>query len=151
MEGAGLGMALAGGAILAAGAAVHLYWGAGGRFGAGRGVPEVGGRPAFRPSRAACAGVGVLLVAAGLLLAIRRYGLEADLRAERARLDLPWTALACGALALAFAGRAIGDFRLVGLFKRIRGTRFAVLDTWIYSPLCLVVAAAFASSALGVG
>jgi hypothetical protein len=44
------------------------------------------------------------------------------------------------ALALLFLARAIGDFRLVGFFKRLRGTRFASLDTRYYSPLCLGLA-----------
>ncbi len=35
---------------------------------------------------------------------------------------------------------AIGDFRLVGFWKRIRDSRFARLDTAVYSPLCLVLA-----------
>jgi hypothetical protein len=33
--------------------------------------------------------------------------------------------------------RAIGDFNYVGFFKRRRGTRFAHLDTRLYSPLAL--------------
>ena len=32
--------------------------------------------------------------------------------------------------------RAIGDFRYVGFFNRVRDTGFARLDTLAYSPLC---------------
>jgi hypothetical protein len=39
------------------------------------------------------------------------------------------------------AARAVGDFRLVGLFKRTRGTRFARYDSLLYTPLCLALAA----------
>jgi hypothetical protein len=39
------------------------------------------------------------------------------------------------------AARAVGDFRLVGLFKRVRGTRFARYDSLVYTPLCLALAA----------
>jgi len=39
-----------------------------------------------------------------------------------------------------FALRAIGDFRHVGFFKRVRGCRFARLDTLAYSPLCTALA-----------
>ena len=35
--------------------------------------------------------------------------------------------------------RAIGDFNLVGFFKRIRGSAFARMDTWFYSPLCVLL------------
>ncbi|MBX3325917.1 MAG: DUF3995 domain-containing protein [Nitrospira sp.] len=44
------------------------------------------------------------------------------------------------ALAVILLLRAIGDFRLVGFWKRIRKTRFARLDTAVSSPLCLVLA-----------
>jgi hypothetical protein len=40
--------------------------------------------------------------------------------------------------------RAVGEFRYVGLFKRVRGTKFAVLDTFVYSPLCLLLGAGVA-------
>ena len=36
--------------------------------------------------------------------------------------------------------RAIGEFRYVGFFKRVVGSRFATLDTFVYSPLCLALA-----------
>lgn len=45
-------------------------------------------------------------------------------------------------LALVFLGRAIGDFRLLGFFKRVHGTAFARLDTLVFSPLCLLLAIA---------
>ena len=35
--------------------------------------------------------------------------------------------------------RAVGDFRLVGFFKKITGSRFARLDTLVFSPLCVVL------------
>jgi hypothetical protein len=43
-------------------------------------------------------------------------------------------------IAAVFALRAIGDFRYVGFFKRIRDSRFARLDTLAYSPLCACLA-----------
>ena len=45
-------------------------------------------------------------------------------------------------LAFVFAARAIGDFGLVGFFKTRGDGAFARLDTWVYSPLCLILAAA---------
>ena len=36
--------------------------------------------------------------------------------------------------------RAVGEFRLVGFFKRVRGSGCARLDTFVYSPLCLALA-----------
>jgi hypothetical protein len=43
-------------------------------------------------------------------------------------------------LALGLLARAVGEFRYVGFFKRVRGSRFARLDTLIYSPVCLLLA-----------
>jgi hypothetical protein len=48
-----------------------------------------------------------------------------------------------------FGLRAIGDFRYLGFFKRVTGTRFARADTLIYSPLCAGLAAMAAVVAVG--
>lgn len=40
--------------------------------------------------------------------------------------------------------RAVGDFRSVGVFKRVRGTAFARWDSRLYVLLCLAIAAACA-------
>ena len=52
-----------------------------------------------------------------------------------------WTRWAGAALALGLLVRAIGDFGYVGFFKRKGGNPFARLDTRVYSPLCLLLAA----------
>ncbi|NRF91294.1 DUF3995 domain-containing protein [Paenibacillus frigoriresistens] len=31
----------------------------------------------------------------------------------------------------------MGDFKYVGLFKRVKQTRFATYDTFLFTPLCL--------------
>jgi hypothetical protein len=46
-----------------------------------------------------------------------------------------------------FLLRAIGDFHYVGFFKRQRESRFAKLDTLVYSPICLLLACLIAISA----
>ena len=38
-------------------------------------------------------------------------------------------------LVAVFLGRVVGDFRVVGLFKRLRGTAFAWWDAWLFVPL----------------
>lgn len=52
------------------------------------------------------------------------------------------------ALAFGLPLRAVGDSRYVGFFKRVRGSTFATLDTFVYSPLCLLLAAGVALVAL---
>lgn len=39
-----------------------------------------------------------------------------------------------------FLVRAIGDFKYVGLFKKIKNTKFAQMDSKYYSPLCFLIA-----------
>lgn len=120
-------------------AALHVYWALGGRRGFSAAIPqtESGGPPAFLPGPALTfAVVGVL--AAGGLIALALGGV---VQLE----DLPrsW-ARGLGAFgAFAFAGRAIGDFRLVGFFKRVRGTTFARWDSRLHSPLCVAISAAW--------
>jgi hypothetical protein len=87
----------------------------------------------FVPSRKSTLAVGaVLLLFAGLVAAtagVVSVGLP--------RVALVWLsyALAAGLLA-----RAVGEFKYVGFFKRVRGSRFARLDSLVYSPLCLLLA-----------
>ena len=52
---------------------------------------------------------------------------------------LPGTRLKLG-LAVLLLMRAMGELNYIGFFKRVRGSRYATLDTWLYSPLCLVQA-----------
>ena len=40
-----------------------------------------------------------------------------------------------------FLLRAIGDFKYVGLTKKVIGTRFAIMDSKFYTPLCLLITA----------
>ena len=46
-------------------------------------------------------------------------------------------------LAGIFILRAIGDFKYVGFFKKVKNTPFAKLDSKFYSPLCLLIGLAF--------
>ena len=99
----------------------------------GGAVPSVDGKPLFVPSTRATLAVGVvLLLFAGLVAATGRL-----VEVGASPRLLSWLSLA---LALGLLARAIGEFKYVGFFKRIRGSRFARLDTWIYSPLCLLLA-----------
>ena len=100
-------------------------------------VPSVDGRPLFVPSSKATLAVGgVLVLFAGLVAATGRI-----VSVGVPPVVLAWLsyALAAGLLA-----RAVGEFRVVGFFKRVRGSKFATLDTFVYSPLCLLLAAGVA-------
>jgi hypothetical protein len=119
--------------------ALHIYWAlrvAAGAAGAGSSVvPEVSGRPAFAPGPALTLVIAALLEIAAALVALQARLLVVD--------GLPSAIPRVGALGVAvvLAARGVGEFRLVGLFKRVRGTRFARLDSRIYTPLCFALAA----------
>ena len=110
---------------------IHLYWLAGGSWGTSAVIPEHEGKPLFRPTRLATGVVAAGLFCCALLMAVVA-------RIIPLPLQVPLTIL--GYLcALLFFARAIGDFRLIGFFKRVRDTRFARFDTLLYSPLCLAI------------
>ena len=115
-------------------AGLHVYWALGGERGLAAALPvrSDGARP-LSPSPALTWLVALgLLAFAGLSAAPLGFGPG----------QLPgWLRLANGVLAAGFALRALGDFRYVGLGKRIRHTTFARRDTCYYTPLCLLLAA----------
>lgn len=123
-------------------AGAHFYWAAGGGSALDGFVPTDAGRPVLTPGPLASIAVGVALLAAALVVACRAGLLCAGLPAWMARIGI-WV------LAAVFAGRAVGDFRYVGFFKRVRDTRFARRDTRLFSPLCAVIAVATAAIGLG--
>jgi hypothetical protein len=99
----------------------------------GNAVPSVDGKPLFAPSARATVAVGVVLLLFAVLVAATG-GLLPLAIPDRL---LSWASLA---LSLGLLARAIGEFRYVGFFKRVRDSRFARMDTLVYSPLCLALA-----------
>ncbi len=115
-------------AIFAFLASVHVYWAFGGRFAKVAAIPELRGAPSFVPGRMSTLLVACCLFACAALVGAASGFLDAPLPA----ITLQW---ACFGLALLLLMRAIGDFRLIGFFKTVRGSRFAWLDSSLYS-LC---------------
>jgi hypothetical protein len=121
---------------------LHVYWAMGGTIGSDAAVPQrpADGAPsagpvmvrAFTPSRG-----GTLLVATALLGVAALLALRTGLLA--APISHPAVRLAVAAVAVVMLARAVGDFRLVGFFKTVKGTTFARRDTLLYSPLCVVL------------
>jgi hypothetical protein len=117
---------------------IHVYWAFGGEWAAVAAVPQVpveGGvrlRPAFKPR-----GWITLVVAAALLLIALLVCLRVGWWVPQVHHQvLQWV---ISAIALLLFARAIGDSELVGFFKEVKGSRFARWDTWVYSPLCIVL------------
>jgi Protein of unknown function (DUF3995) len=118
----------------------HFYMALLPRSGMSGAVPSLQGKPLFVPSRAATIAVGIVLLLFAVLVAAT---------ARIVTAGVPDTALSwlCYALAAGLLARAVGEFKYVGFFKRVRGSRFATLDTFVYSPLCVLLAAGVTSVA----
>jgi len=115
----------------------HFYMALVPGSGASGAVPSVDGKPLFTPTRKATVGVGMVLLLFSALVAATASMISVGLP----RVALSWLSYA---LAVGLLARAVGEFKYVGFFKRVHGTKFARLDTMLYSPLCLLLAAGVA-------
>jgi Protein of unknown function (DUF3995) len=106
----------------------HFYWAFGGKFGSQAVIPFVESKAVFRPSFLATITVALAMLV-GAWLSWTPIGKTDD-------NILIYGNLAIG---IVFLIRAIGDFKYVGFFKKVKGTLFAENDSRYYSPLCLVV------------
>lgn len=115
-------------------AALHIRWAVTTPSGAAVIPTGADGLPLFRPGPVMTLAVAAALLAAAILV-LGRSGVIA--------LPMPRALYRVGAwgLGTVMLLRAIGDFNYIGLFKRRRSSRFAQLDTRIYSPLCAALAA----------
>lgn len=123
------------GVVFAALGLLHVVWAAGGGTGSAMVIPEQDGVPLFRPGPLASLAVALLLLAAAALVLQKGDVLPVLVPPAIATLGT-WI------VAMTMVARAVGEFRYLGFFKRVRGTRFATWDTRLFSPLCL---------ALGIG
>jgi Protein of unknown function (DUF3995) len=113
--------------VFAALSGLHVYWAVGGTSGSVAVIPTVEGRATLSPSAFATWVVAFLLALSALLLVGGVAGWEPT-----------WLfRVGCAGLGLVMLARAVGDFRTVGFFKRVRDTAFARNDTRFFAPLCL--------------
>lgn len=108
----------------------HVYWLVGGTWGLDRVFPTKGNEPTtFSIPKFA-----TLIVALGLFLFGGLYLLKSGLVA----VQVPsWVSYAYWFIPAIFMVRAIGEFKYVGFFKKIKDTKFAKADTKLFAPLCL--------------
>jgi hypothetical protein len=124
-------------AIITFAAVFHIHWAFGGRLGFSvslpqrpDGVPVMAHRlPWWRP---AAGGVTLFLIGLALLL----LGEAGHLQLPVPRELMRFTLVCVGA---AFICRAWFPNTYVGFLKTLRTTRWAKYDTWLYSPLFLVL------------
>ncbi|RMZ59992.1 DUF3995 domain-containing protein [Chryseobacterium nematophagum] len=109
---------------------IHMYWAFGGNWGKQQAVPTtIQGVPLFVPNFLSCFGVGIILLSFILLMNNENLGFISP------KVSIYSKAI----VAIIFLMRAIGDFKYVGFFKKIKGTEFARLDGNYYTPLCLII------------
>jgi hypothetical protein len=105
----------------------------GGEYGLDKALPtDVEGERLLNPSTFMTYMVGIILLGFSYV-AFKLYINEASLWEIRAG----WT------LALLFFLRSIGDFNMLGLFKKVKNTEFSKYDTWVYVPLCFMISFLF--------
>ena len=112
---------------------LHFYWAVGGRYGSITVLPsKPDGQLLFKPGI-----FSTLVVALGLLIfALITLG---NLYIFDQWIGINYIHAGTWIIAIIFIVRAIGDFKFVGFFKRIKGTAFARSDSRIYSPLSLTM------------
>ncbi|MBI40369.1 MAG: hypothetical protein CMF59_12270 [Leptospiraceae bacterium] len=112
-------------------ASLHIYWALGGKWASRKTIPvRPDGAPLFQPGKMATLLVALLL---GLSAAyfLTGWGRVHDFS--------DFWSIPAWIIVAAFFLRSIGEFKYVGFFKRIRGSDFARMDTFVYSPLCLLI------------
>ena len=124
--------------ILLAISGIHFFWAFGGKWGADGAIPtNREGKKMLNSSGNFPSVFATLIVAFGLLV-MSLLHLE---KVQSLSLPIPTWIDTYGLkiIAVIFLIRAIGDFRYVGFFKKIKETKFATLDTKYYSPLCILL------------
>jgi len=116
--------------------ALHVFWAVRNRYTDSVMIPKVGGKPSFIPTRRSTVLVAVALFAGCTVALAQGHVIETGAPAWL----IQGGAYVAGTM---FALRSIGEFRLVGFFKRVRGTDFARWDTWLFSPLSALIGSAF--------
>lgn len=131
-------------AILATLSGLHVYWALGGKAGLEGTLPRAEGseEALFRPGP-----IATLIVAGILAFGVAVTLWRAGIVEPPAPAWIPRTGV--WFMAVAFALRAIGDFKYVGFFKKASESTFARRDSRIYSPLCVVIAALAVMVGLG--
>jgi uncharacterized membrane protein YozB (DUF420 family) len=109
-------------------AGFHFYWAFGGKFGSQAVIPKIEDKLVFKPSILA-----TILVALAMLVGV---WLSWKPKLNNHDIIFIYGNVAIGIVMLI---RAVGDFKYVGFFKKIKGTFFAQNDTRYYSPLCLLI------------
>jgi hypothetical protein len=115
--------------------ALHTYWAFGGTRGVNYAVPTVNGKPIFVPGRSITLVVAVALSFMSVVVILLHYQGTNQYSGFLKPIGI--------ASAVVLGLRGIGDFNLVGIFKKVKDSDFAKYDTLAYTPLCLFLSVVF--------
>ena len=114
---------------------IHFNWVIGGKFGFSESLPtKETGEKVLNPKKMDSAIVGIGLTVFGVFYFLKS-GLIEFSQPEWVLKYVGWI------IPSIFLLRAIGEFKYVGFFKKVKKTEFAKWDTKLFSPLCLAIAA----------
>jgi len=113
---------------------LHFYWVFGGKRGFDKSIPTVGDKPTLNPGRVITTIVALGLLGFGVITYLLGFTDIKSMKYGNLIVVAGWCVSAI------FLIRAVGDFKTVGFFKKIRTTDFGRYDTKFYSPLCLFLA-----------
>lgn len=113
---------------------LHFYWAVGGKWGFRKALPtNAKGVTVLNPKV-----IDSVIVGLGLLFFACFY---ASKTAIIQNYFWNWLLIYGGwVIPSIFLLRSVGDFKYVGLFKKVKSTGFAKLDTQYFIPLCLIIA-----------
>ena len=112
---------------------IHFYWFFGGKIDMEKVVPTIEERETgLRPPMLATLLVAIGLIGFGLVM-WANTGVFAAFVSDKVIYYTTWV------IGIIFLLRAIGEFKYVGLFKKVKNSPFAEYDTKYYVPLCLVI------------
>jgi hypothetical protein len=112
---------------------IHFYWGFGGKWGKDAVIPTKDNN------------IKVILPGAlsTFIVALSFLGFAAFILAKTEFLNISippfFEKFGLWIIAIIFQLRAIGEFKYIGFFKKIKHTKFGHNDTKYYSPLCLTI------------
>jgi len=119
--------------ILLIAALIHFYWAVGGVWGIDKALPtDSKGNRLLNPPQPLSALVGLVVLGFAYIAYELWQGNDDNI-----------IVYAGWGIATIFLLRVVGDFHMVGLFKKIKDTPFAKYDTWFYIPLCLYIGLSF--------
>jgi len=119
-------------ACLCAVSFLHIHWAFGGKFLAGAVIPTTEeGKPLFKPSSTVTLAMAAFMLLGAIILV--KHNLAPS------KTTIGFTMF----YAAVFFIRGIGDFKHIGVFKRITRTDFGLLDTLLFTPFVFLLSFIF--------